>query len=206
MRQRYYRKHFGKLTTAVLRFFAPFRSTGLKKDQADIKYVPKRVLLIKSSFENHFMHALDDVKQMFPDAAIDILTTKHGDQSSLRKKCARVLLYSGIRRDIYYFQTRKLVRRMLNAQKYDTILFTHATVDGAGYWNVIFFCSLLCPQRIGAFGVDGRWRFFRPWSAIQLRGLISYATAYLLLGIEFCSRLIKKLRRTNGSRRVGLHR
>lgn len=196
MRRLYYQKHFHSVWTALLSFFAPF---GFKKNNRHTTAQPppfKKALVIRSSFDSHFMTFVSQLEKRNSGESIDLLTPKSQDLESpvFQKKFNRTYLYSGKRKRVHYFQTNRVVLKTLKKQNYDAILFPHATVDGAGYWNIIFFCALLFPKHIGAYSINGIWHQIRPWGFSVLRGLLSYCTAYLLLIVGSYSR-IHKLRR-----------
>ena len=191
-RGNYYVKYYGKIVSEILSLFAPFST---KKSFAPAQKVEK-ILVVKSSFDEHFERFISSVKDCFPESKIDLMLPnddpeKIADYSIIFN---RVIGYKGKKSWISYFSAHKDVRENLSKERYNFVLFPYANVDGAGYWNIVNFSSLIFPSKIGAFSVDGKWTFFCPFGLKQFRGFLVCITAYLLLLIKSCFLLFKKIK------------
>ncbi len=196
MRHNYYKKHFGNIADSLLNFFAPFPYTGEKECSESIhSQDANSILILKTTYDKHFDWFLSQVRDMFPDSTIDIVSPKFDDIKELfgLKIFRHIFPYISKKNSISYFHADKLLRRKLKNTRYDMVLFPHSTVDGAGCWNLLLFSSLVSPKTVGAFGVDGRWNFVNPYGLNQIRGIFVYLAAYLLLFCGYGKGLLKKL-------------
>lgn len=184
MRKRYFSKQYGRLTTAMLSVWSPFIGAAKKSDEWPAGSI-KRILLIKSSFDSHFDELYCELKKRYSQTIIDLLTTRACDTESteLQRRFNTVYLYAGHGKRIDYFHTAKMLKTSLKKQQYDAIFFPHASVDGAGYWNILFFSLFLTPRYIGAYGVNHHLSIRRIQVILWIRGALAYFSAHLLLRI-----------------------
>lgn len=192
MRRKYYAKYYGNWAVEFLSWFSPFGKD--KNSLFPCTTKTKKILLIKSSFDEHFEQFVKSVKEQFPESKIDLLLLSFNPKKTAdySAKFNRIIGYSGKNPWISCWSVDRKIRKFLWNEKYDFILFPHSNIDGAGYWNIIFFSLLLFPAKIGAFSVSEKWSFFRSIGFKQCRGFFVYITAYLLLLIKSCISLISK--------------
>jgi len=183
-RKKYYAKYYGKIVPKILSLFAPFPR---KKNSLQV-YKTEKILVVKSSFDSHFDRFIEIVNDRFPDSKPDLMLSANDSKKNAgySGKFDRVIAYKGSKSWISYFYADKKFREKLRKEQYNLVLFPYANVDGAGYWNIVNFSSLLFPSRIGAFSVDRKWSFFHPFGLKQCRGFFVCITAYLLLLIKSC--------------------
>ncbi|MEW6535881.1 MAG: glycosyltransferase [Candidatus Auribacterota bacterium] len=186
MRRIYYRKHYGAFRQRLLSFFAPFPNTGKASYILPASPGIKSILFVRSSFDAHFAESLELVRKSYPDTRIDLLTTRYPDTENpeLCSIFRRIHLYNGKRRKIYYSLTNSLLKKTLKNQQYDVVFFPHAAVDGAGYWNIIFFALALSARFIVGHGVDKRLNRVYPHLFFQFKYIFVYLSAHLLLFIK----------------------
>ncbi len=202
MRKQYYLKHFGGLITRLLSWFAPFRANSMKSllRKKSLKN-QRKILLIKSSYDEHFDSFIKNLSKQFPDVSFDLLSTKTEDSERYAKYFSNCITYQGSSNWISLRHTDKTFLNQLQKSNYTGVFFPHATVDGAGYWNIVFFaCALRC-NILGAYGVDGGWHVFSFRKILTIRGLFVYGTAYLLLLIGYVREMIGK---TEWSKKYGI--
>lgn len=182
MRKKYYRKHFGAIFAYLLSQFAPLGKTSgpiMKKfDEVDPK---GPFLLIKSSYDAHFDLFIKTLREKFPSACFDILTVKAEDRTRYGNLCRHCFIYVGSSNWISIRQIDMDLLGSLRKSAYKGVFFPHATVDGAGYWNIVFFACALNAGIAGAFGIDGVWHLFNPKGFKKLKGFFVYGAACLLL-------------------------
>ncbi len=193
MRWRYYDKYFSGFSRKLMRFLSPFFANRQEIDQLS-NDSNIRGLIIKSTYDAHFKLFLEDIEKNLPDVAFDLITPKIEDleSSDLGSFFHRIYPYVGNGNRIEFFSTDWVLLKKLIRERYDYIIFPHATVDGAGYWNVLYFASFLFPRRVIAYGVNRCWNLFLPIGLKQIRGIFVYVTAYLLLILGECVGNIKK--------------
>lgn len=195
MRKRYYKKHFGFLTNMLLSAAAPIIS---RKNHADsLDRLLKRnsegpFLVIKSSFDAHFDQCIQELMLRQPRARWHLLCTKDDDIKKYGKSFTHCYRYKGRSSIISRMYIDKKLFSTLLRIPYQGIFFPHATVDGAGYWNIVRFAASVGAPAIGAFGIDNRWHLFYPYGLKRLRGLFVVTTAYLLLLIGYAAQLVQR--------------